>query len=70
MKGLKQKVFELLSYSIILSVLLTMGYTLTMIFFYNSVTVLEPNRYILINEILMMVLGVSFVVYKMKGIFV
>jgi hypothetical protein len=70
MKGLKQKIFELLSYSIILSVLLTMGYTLTMIFFYNSVTVLEPNRYILINEILMMVLGVSFVVYKMKGIFV
>jgi len=70
MKGLKQKIFELLSYSIILSVLLTMGYTLTMIFFYNSVTVLEPNRYILINEILMMVLGVSFVVYKIKGIFV
>jgi hypothetical protein len=70
MKGLKQKVFELLSYSIILSVLLTMAYTLTMIYFYDSVTVLEPNRYILINEILMMILGVSFVVYKMKGIFV
>jgi len=70
MKGLKQKIFELLSYSIILSVLITMGYTLTMIFFYNSVTVLEPNRYILINEILMMVLGVSFVIYKMKGILV
>jgi len=70
MKGLKQRIFELVSYSIILSVLLTMGYTLIMIFFYNSVTVLEPNRYILINEILMMILGVSFVVYKMKGILV
>lgn len=66
MKGLKQKIFELVSYSIILSVLITMAYTLVMIFFYNSVTVLEPNRYILINEIMMMVLGISFVVYKMK----
>ena len=66
MKGLKQKIFELVSYSIILSVLITMTYTLVMIFFYHSVTVLEPNRYILINEIMMMVLGVSFVVYKMK----
>jgi len=70
MKGLKQKIFELLSYSIILSVLLTMGYTLIMIYFYNSVIVLEPNRYMLINEILMMVLGISFVIYKMKGIFI
>lgn len=66
MKGLKQKIFELVSYSVILSVLITMAYTLVMIFFYNSVTVLEPNRYILINEIMMMVLGISFVVYKMK----
>jgi hypothetical protein len=70
MKGLKQRIFELLSYSIILSVLLTMGYTLIMIYFYNSVIVLEPNRYIVINEILMMVLGISFVVYKMKKIFI
>ncbi|HLC39398.1 MAG TPA: hypothetical protein VJJ76_00770 [archaeon] len=69
MKGLKQRLFELVSYSIILAVLVTMGYTLTMIYFYNSVTVLEPNRYILINEIFMMVVGISFVVYKMKEIF-
>jgi len=68
MKGLKQRIFELVSYSIILSVLLTMGYTLSMIYFYDSVTVLEPNRYILINEILMMAVGISFVVYKMKDI--
>jgi hypothetical protein len=70
MKGLKQKIFELVSYSVILSVLITMAYTLIMIFFYNSVTVLEPNRYILINEIMMMVLGISFVVYKMKEFFI
>jgi len=70
MKGLKQKIFELVSYSIILSVMITMAYTLVMIFFYNSVTVLEPNRYILINEIMMMVLGISFVIYKMKEFFI
>jgi len=69
MKGLKQRLFELLSYSIILAVLLTMGYTLTMIYFHDSVTVLEPNRYILINEILMMIVGISFVIYKMKDIY-
>ena len=70
MPSFKQKIVEILSYSIILSVLLTMGYTLTMIYFNNSVTVFEPNRYILINEMVMMVFGISFVVYKIKKILI
>ena len=70
MTNFKSKIVEILSYSIILSVLLTMGYTLTMIYFHNSVTVFEPNRYILINEIAMMIFGISFVVYKIKKILV
>jgi len=69
MSEFRSTIFEILSYSIILSVLITMSYTLMMIYVNSSVTVFEPNRYILINEIAMMIFGMSFVVYKMKKIF-
>jgi len=60
------KILDLISYSVILSVLITTGYTLILIYFYGSVHVLEPNMLILINEIFLVVLGSSFTIYKLK----
>jgi hypothetical protein len=60
------KILDLISYSVILAVLITTGYTLLMIYFYGSVQVLEPNVLILINEIFLVVLGTSFTIYKLK----
>jgi len=66
---MRQKIFEILSYSIILAVLLTTTYTLAMIYFFNGVEVIEPNRFILINEIFLTLIGVSFTLYKIRQIF-
>jgi len=65
----KAVIFELTSYSIILSVLLVMSYTLVMIYFYNSVQVLEPNKLILINEIGLTVFAIVFSLFKIKKLF-
>jgi hypothetical protein len=65
----KTKIFGLVSYSIILAVLLVMSYTLIMIFFYNSVQVLEPNKMILTSEIGLTLFAVTFSIYKIKELF-
>jgi len=65
----KAVIFELTSYSIILAVLLVMSYTLVMIYFYNSVQVLEPNKLILINEIGLTVFAIVFSLFKIKKLF-
>lgn len=64
----KTKIFELAAYSIILAVLIVMAYTLSMIYFYNSVQVLEPNKLILVNEIGLTAFATVFALYKMKDI--
>lgn len=65
----KTKIFGLVSYSIILAVLIVMAYTLIMIYFFNSVQVLEPNKFILVNEIGLTVFAITFSLYKLKELF-
>lgn len=65
----KTKIFGLVSYSIILAVLIVMAYTLTMIYFFNSVQVLEPNKMILTGEIGLTLFAVTFSLYKIKELF-
>jgi hypothetical protein len=66
---MKQKIFEIFSYSIILAVLLTTTYTLAMIYIFNAVQVVEPNKLILANEIALTILGISFTLYKIRTMF-
>lgn len=66
---MRQKAFELFSYSIILAVLITTVYTLSMIYFFNAVQVVEPNKLILINEIALTAIGISFTLYKLRQVF-
>jgi predicted membrane channel-forming protein YqfA (hemolysin III family) len=66
---MRQKLFEIFSYSIILAVLITTTYTLAMIYLFNGVQVIEPNKLILINEIALTLMGISFTVYKLRQIF-
>jgi len=65
----KGTIIELASYSIILAVLVVMSYTLVMIFMHNSVEVLEPNKFILVNEIGLTLFAITFSVYKIKKLF-
>jgi len=65
----KTKIFELTSYSIILAVLVVMTYTLALIYFYNTVQVLEPNKFILINEIGLTMFASGFSLYKIRKLF-
>jgi hypothetical protein len=65
----KTKIFGLVSYSIILAVLVVMTYTLTMIYLFNTVQILEPNKFILVNEIGLTVFAISFSLYKIKELF-
>jgi len=67
--SIKTKIFELASYSVILSVMLVMTYTLLMIYFFNSVQVLEPNKLILVNEIGLTVFAIVFSLFKIKDLF-
>lgn len=64
------KAVELLSYAIILSVLLTTTYTLVQIYQFDSVKIIEPNKLILIQEIFLMIFGISFTIYKLKDILI
>ena len=65
----KGKIIELTSYSIILAVLIVMTYTLVMIYVFNSVEVLEPNKLLLANEIGLTTVGITFSLYKIKQLF-
>jgi hypothetical protein len=62
----KTTFFELTSYSVILAVLVVMTYTLTMIYFFNRVEVIEPNKLILVNEIGLTILGITFSLNKIR----
>jgi hypothetical protein len=62
----KATIFELTSYSVILAVLVVMTYTLIMIYFFNRVEVIEPNKLILVNEIGLTIFAISFSVFKIK----
>jgi hypothetical protein len=65
----KATILELASYSVILAVLVVMTYTLTMIYFFNSVQVVEPNKLILVNEIGLTIFAITFSLYKIKKLF-
>jgi len=66
---MKQQIFEILSYSIILAVLITTTYTLSMIYLFDSVRVIEPNKLILVNEIALTSMGIVFALYKLRQVF-
>jgi hypothetical protein len=61
------KLVDIVSYSVILAVLITTGYTLLLIDQFGIVNVTEPNRFILVIEIFLVGLGISFTGYKMIG---
>jgi hypothetical protein len=65
----KATILELASYSVILAVLSVMTYTLIMIYFFNSVQVVESNKLILVNEIGLTIFAITFSVYKIKKLF-
>lgn len=58
------KLLDIFLYSIIMAVLITMVYTLLLIAQFKTVNVTETNKMILMTEIFLVVLGISFTGYK------